>query len=216
MTLLRRARTLPSTRGLQKKEEAKVRQALQRNGYTEKAIARAGRAVEKSIRRGPRQEPDTQPSGFVTLPYIAGVTERLARILRSRNVCVTEKPHRTLRSQVVHPKNPVDSMDKRGAVYKVECGDCDAKYIGETKRTARVRISEHQRALRLDQPEKSAVAEHALQTLHDINWTGVEVIAHEEQYWKRRVKEAIAIQKNQASMNRDNGLDIPPQYIAIL
>lgn len=219
MSLMYRAATLPSTPELQSAERERVRAALHKNGYPPRVLTEASRTVRQNLRRHPNDDQDTTSApaaGFVCLPYVAGVTERLARILRSQNIRVTEKPLQKIRNHLVHPKNAVDPLDRRGAVYKVKCVDCGAKYVGETKRTTRTRIEEHKRALRLDQPEKSAMAEHALTTGHDVDWAGVEVVDREDHWLKRRWKEAIAIKTHGASLNRDQGLILPPQYSGII
>ena len=45
-----------------------------------------------------------------------------------------------------------EDEDTRGKaeriVYKVPCGECDAVYVGETKRTLKVRLSEHRQAVK--------------------------------------------------------------------
>ena len=48
--------------------------------------------------------------------------------------------------------------------------------IGETKRTLETRMKEHHAAARLEQLEKSAVAEHAWLDGHTIDWSDVRIL----------------------------------------
>ncbi len=52
---------------------------------------------------------------------------------------------------VAHPfimKPQPDLLNHPGVIYRIPCLDCDCSYIGETGRTLRVRLSEHQRCCR--------------------------------------------------------------------
>ena len=56
---------------------------------------------------------------------------------------------------------------KRSGVYRVKCQDnCPAAYIGQSKRAIGVRMKEHLRCTRNNEPEKSTVADHLLAELH--------------------------------------------------
>ena len=213
-TLLHRAWTLPSTQEKKIEEVRKVRTALKNNGYPDRVVSKVNRAVRQKIRRGRPSGHETAPEvkGWVTLPYVSGTSERLARVLTAFGVKVAQKPVKKLRDMLVHPKDPLDKMKKQGTVYQLECADCGARYVGETGRDLATRIQEHKRAVRLLQPEKSAVAEHVLSTHHEIKWTEVVVVSQEKTWRQRRWKEAIAIKSSGATLNRDDGLILPGQY----
>ena len=51
--------------------------------------------------------------------------------------------------------------DMKGVVYRVKCKDCEDEYIGETLRSMKVRMKEHERHMRFGRIDESAVAEHA-------------------------------------------------------
>ena len=74
---------------------------------------------------------------MVVLPYVRGVSEELARIYKKRQITSAMKPHSTLRTLLVHPKDKTDP--KEG----VDCAGCPKKYVGETKRKLKVRVKEH-------------------------------------------------------------------------
>jgi hypothetical protein len=50
-------------------------------------------------------------------------------------------------------------------VYRIPC-ECGRVCIGQTGRSADTRLKEHQRHIRLDHPDKSAVAEHSSDQEH--------------------------------------------------
>ena len=60
-----------------------------------------------------------------------------------------------------------DRFNRSQIVYKASCWDCDAFYIGKTKRRLYDRESEHFKAL-TQIGHASAVAEHSISTSHNI------------------------------------------------
>jgi hypothetical protein len=54
-------------------------------------------------------------------------------------------------------------------VYRIPC-ECGKVYIGQTGRSIEARFKEYMRHIRLDQPEESAVAQHSINTGHQIDF----------------------------------------------
>jgi hypothetical protein len=92
-------------------------------------------------------------------------------------------------------------------VYRIPC-ECGKVYIGQTGRSIEARCKEHMRHIRLDQPEKSAVAEHSINTGHQIDFNSVSVLDTASGYMDRLVKEAIEIRLNHKNFNRDSGFTL--------
>jgi hypothetical protein len=65
------------------------------------------------------------------------------------------------------------------------------------------RRKEHMRHLRLGQPDKSAVAQHALETGHRIEYNNTCRLARTKGYMDRIIKEAIEIKLHPDNVNRD-------------
>ena len=74
------------------------------------------------------------------------------------------KPQSTLKQQLMRVKQKMPEEKKKEVVYQVPCKDCPKVYIGETKRTLKIRISEHKQAVKKGD-EKNGIAVHA----HNIN-----------------------------------------------
>jgi hypothetical protein len=64
------------------------------------------------------------------------------------------------------------------------------------------------RHIRLDQPEKSAVAEHSINAGHQIDFNNVLVLDRASGYMDRLVKEAIQIRLNHKNFNTDSGFTL--------
>ena len=101
-------------------------------------------------------------------------------------------------------KDPIDPMLKKW-VYSIPCS-CDEEYIGETGRSIKTRLKEHSVDIKHERTKNSAVAEHSKKTNHYICMEKAKVLALEEHYNKRRIREVLEIEKQQKKINRDDGL----------
>ena len=69
----------------------------------------------------------TSVTTATTIPYIKGTSE-------AYNIRVAHKPITTLRHLLTNVKDKDEPNNRQGAIYKIECSDCQASYIGETDR----------------------------------------------------------------------------------
>ena len=83
--------------------------------------------------------------GMVVVPYVKGLSEAFARILKSHGIATANRTHRTLRNFVVHPKDKVKEKKKTEVIYRVPCKNCSSSYVGETGRKFGLRIKEHKK-----------------------------------------------------------------------
>ena len=61
-------------------------------------------------------------NGFVELPYVQGVSEKIGRILKQQEVKVAYKPKKTINSLFPRSKERDDSdRQKSRIVYKINC-----------------------------------------------------------------------------------------------
>ena len=49
----------------------------------------------------------------------------------------------TLKKFIHRGKDRLEHFSKQGVVYKIECLDCGANYVGQTKRRLQTRINEY-------------------------------------------------------------------------
>ena len=91
--------------------------------------------------------------------------------------------------------------------YGIPCS-CGKVYIGETGCSLQVRLKEHYADIFYGQSKTSAIAEHSQNTNHQICIEYAKVIAMEYHYNKRRIREAIEIEKHPQNINRHDGLDL--------
>jgi hypothetical protein len=98
-----------------------------------------------------------------------------------------------------------DDLDlKEPGLYRIPC-ECGEVYVGQTGRSTETRCKEHVRHIRLEQPEKSAVAEHSINSGHRIAFSSTSVLDKAAGYVDRLVKGASENRLNFNNFNRDGG-----------
>jgi hypothetical protein len=155
------------------------------------------------------KEPNTNrttKSRSFPLPYVRGVSESLAKIFRRHGVGTYFKPYNTLRQQLVNLKDKTPDEKKCGVIYQLTCEQCDKQYVGETARAFGTRLKEHQRK----KGPQTAVGEHLQNTGQNINEENNKIIAREDSFWPRKIREAIEIRIRSPTLNRDQGYNLPP------
>ena len=86
---------------------------------------------------------------------------------------------------------------------------------GESKRTLKVSMTEHKRAVKMSDPN-NGIAVHVAKSQHSIDWPGAKVVRTVHGYWEWRTMEAIEIRRSKRSMNLDKGLLLPSLWNPVL
>ncbi|XP_072048871.1 uncharacterized protein [Amphiura filiformis] len=207
-TLCDRANSIVTKEEERTQELDKVRRSLAICGYEDWSWVTARKKREPKPQS---KNQSSQPKGSVSIPYIPGLSESIQRLLRSNGIITHIKPTNTIRSVLVNTKDKTDKLDKCGVVYHIPCGDCTSSYIGESARSLRTRLVEHGKT------PSSPVNEHVSGSAHSIDWEGVKILDREENWFRRGVKEAIQIKRNESDLNRDKGRHhLPPTYDSVI
>jgi len=206
-----------------KEEEEHVAKAFSKCGYPPWTIDRVKQdIVEKSLKDEAKKAKNTKGNhkGTVVVSYVKGLSEAFARILKLHSIATANRPHRTLRNFVVHPKDKVKDEEKTELIYCVPCKNCSSSYVGETGRKFGLRIKEHKkevdsftagtqtrasRARESSVTHKSVITDHAVEDNYVIDWDKVKVVDREAQRQTRWIKEALWIRKTPMCINRDAG-----------
>jgi hypothetical protein len=106
---------------------------------------------------------DDKPTSTTYIPITA--FGRLSRMLAKHNIKSVALPPRKIFNHLPPVK---DALGLRTpGIYSIPC-ECGRVYIGQSGRSVQLRIKEHNRHIRLAQPDKSAVAEHSIDHEHII------------------------------------------------
>ena len=204
-SLTKRAKNLPSDPQKAHQQLLRVENILLSNGYPLNFIHK--NSYCENVRKDPASLDHRR---MVTIPYYPSILEKIGRIRGRFDFCVSFKPTAKIQTLLSTAKDSIEPNHRRGVVYRIPCGSCPRVYIGQTGNSFNTRLGQHRSALRLCYPQKSAVAEHAIEESHDIDWKSAKVIEKEEFYFKRLFLEAWHCKRHN-SMNRCD-LTIPAVY----
>ena len=203
---MKRAEEVTTTEDLKKKEMRHLVATLRGNGYPANMVKPMQRKKDVTPNDG---EEERKPLTTAIIPYTQGLSEQIKRVLRTYNIRTAFRSGVSLANLLTKVKDPVLPEDREGVVYKIRCL-CGDFYIGQTGRNTNTRIKEHKAACRLAKFESSAVAEHAWQDGHIIEWDQVEIVDTATATNERLVKEAIHIRlaPRGCRINREEGREL--------
>ena len=206
-TLLTRADRICASAPDRNVEKRRVTVALSSNGYPTALVKKNWHPTQH-----PTPPPELDPpKAVVVIPYVKHLSESIWRILSPLMIRTCFRPHRTLKQALVNLKDQVPLQQKAGVIYRIPCSGCPRVYVRQTGRTLAQRLKEHKLALVNGHLAQSAVAEHAAQESHDIDWEGATVMDVQQQYHRRCLLESWHIRSELNTMNRDEG-NLPPVY----
>lgn len=94
-------------------------------------------------------------------------------------------------------KDPLLKLHHSNVVYKINCLNCEALYIGQTKRKLLTRIKEHCSDINKTSDSLSVVSLHRLE-YHEFN---VSILEEEPSYKKRLIVKMLHISQQNNSIN---------------
>ena len=211
-TLTRRAQIICDSADSLRDENEHLRQIFHKNDYSDEFIDTNKYKQNKQNDECANTETKNELR-TVSLPYIRGTSETIARILKPFNIRIAHKPTRTLLHLLTNVKDKVDPKDRQGTVYRIRCNDCNGTYIGETGRTLTTRLGEHQTATDKEDLTNN-IAQHHRKTGHDINWDSATCLTHSTDKDQRLTLESWFTNLQPNPLNRSRKL--PAAYERLL
>ena len=193
-------------------ENEHLRQIFHKNNYSDNFIDtnnyKQNKQNDECVNTKTKNELTT-----VSLPYIRGTSETIARILKSFNIRIAHNPTRTLRHLLTNVKDNDDPKDRQGTVYRIRCNDCNGTYTWETGRTLTTRLGEHQTATDKEDLTNN-IAQHHRKTGHDINLDSATCLTHSTDKDQRLTLESWFTNLQPNPLNRSRKL--PAAYERLL
>jgi hypothetical protein len=136
-------------------------------------------------------KPDDKPNSVAFLPCAVPIFNRISRVLAQHITMSVSLPHKKIYSL---PRLVKDNLGLRTpGVYIIPC-ECGKVCIGQTDCCDDTGLKDHQRHIRLEHPDKSAVCEHTVDSGHRILFHDTSILATKTRHMDRIVREAIEIE----------------------
>jgi len=110
-----------------------------------------------------------------------------------------------LRNIIKAHKDPLPNLCKKNVVYKLNCNNCEATYVGQTKRQLKTRIVEHRNHIKRNTSIHSVITDHRI--ISEFDWDNVEILNVERNLNKRLISEMISIKSQRKSLNLQTDTD---------
>lgn len=176
---------------------------LRQNGYPSGMINKLLYAAEETsnTHKENRQNLSSDNILFASYPNINGLTNKLKNIFKEENVKIAVYNTKTVGNLYSKIKDPIPVPLKSNVVYQVECASCDKSYIGQTSQWVKSRMALHKSDITKNH-ERCALATHAYNMDHRVDFENVKILKTEKNYQKRLIHEMIQINKSENAMNK--------------
>ena len=136
----------------------------------------------------------------ISLPFYEEFYKKCTPVFKNYNIGTLPKIKKNLKNVIILGKDKSNKRDNTGIVYKFNCKNCPASYVGETKRALKNRISEHIN----NKNKESVVFNHKRQfnPNHEFDWEKTQILDRESNYNKRIVSEMIHINCTKNTINK--------------
>ncbi|EZA61674.1 hypothetical protein X777_10506 [Ooceraea biroi] len=153
----------------------------------------------------------------ITIPYIKNLSENIERILRGVGFKVLFTIPKKLDRMIRRGKDTLPKDKQTNVVYRINCLQCDASYVGQTKRHVETRLKEHRADVKKVVSDQSVVSKHRLTFNHEFDWSDPDVLHRDAFNRRREIAEMYFIKKQDRPVNLQKDTDsLPGVYDSII
>lgn len=131
----------------------------------------------------------------VTIPYTKDLYPFLQKILSKYGILTIPQKHKCLNNFIKRGKDFTTNSDKCHCIYIINCKNCKASYVGQSKRPLHIRIKEHKNS------RMSVFTKHSEETGHSFDWDNFQIIRQENDQGKREFAEMVYISLQEKGLN---------------
>lgn len=136
------------------------------------------------------------------IPFYKYFTPHINKLAKDLNFIPVNKISNKLNNIIRIGKDKDPIMNRCGAIYKINCIDCDACYVGQSGRKLEKRVKEHINDLK-NNNWKSALVQHNKGPNHIFDLSNIETLDFENNKSKRLFSETLNIEFfNKNTINR--------------
>lgn len=198
---------IPLSENSFKCETQRIKSIARKNGMSENIID----SLIKKHKKNKKRKDITSlsliedPPRRCSMNFYLPVHNDLNKIFSRANVLLAPNSSNNTKQLLKPTKDSVPNTHKPG-VYSAVCSECACVYIGQTRRELRIRAKEHLNCIKNNEPYRSAIAEHSINTTHEYNIDSFTLIECERLSTRLDVLESVHIHLTKTNnINRDEG-----------
>lgn len=189
-----------------------IREAAKTCGLSESILNNIKNKHEKKIQNqnisALRSQKQDENFEYIAVPFYPRLTDKLSRVMKQHQIKLVYQNPGKLGDLLGSTKDKERREEFKSGIYQIDCGDCDAKYIGKTKRQLRIREKEHRAAI--NKPcLKSAIGEHCRDNDHQIG--SISLLKESSEPYKLDAYESLYLsrKKNENLLNEQRFGNLP-------
>jgi len=148
-------------------------------------------------------------NSWFVIPYFSSYSEKFREVVSISDMRVAYYGVNKLKNIIKAHKDPLTNLCKKNVIYKLNCNNCEATYVGQTKRQLKTRIIEHRNYIKRNTSTHSVIIDHRIISDHDFDWDNVEILDVERNLNKRLIFEMI----NNKSQNKGLNLQTDTTFL---
>lgn len=186
-------------------EKREIIEMLKTNGYPKRLTnILISKYCQKSKHSTLNNNNNNTSNVYFSIPYIEGVSEKIARLLRPHIDGATIAFKNRQRLEVIYSKlkDKIENENRSNIVYQIECLNCDNKqYIGNTSQMLKGRIAGHKSDCNHQYRDKCVVVAHSMDHNHRFDFENVKILTEENKEYKRNLLEELYIKSSETCIN---------------
>lgn len=137
---------------------------------------------------------------LLSLPYIPETFEKVSNNLKQFGIQTVPQINNNLSNIIRRGKDRQEKNEQTNIVYRIDCKDCNASYVGESKRTLGTRVKEHIANMKKEN-KKFVINEHTKNCKHKFDFENTRILDRESNWRKRLISEMVNIKLQDNSIN---------------
>ncbi|KAL6418590.1 hypothetical protein ACFW04_011984 [Cataglyphis niger] len=122
------------------------------------------------------RESSTDKPFYIALPFVEGLSDDIGRLFKNMGFTVVYNISKKLNSLIKRGKDGLPISNRTEIVYKINCKNCSASYIDQTKRHLSTRVKEHFNNIKMHASNLSVISKHKLEFDHDFDWSAPDIL----------------------------------------
>jgi len=106
-------------------------------------------------------------TNYCAIPYKKNFSKKISKSIINSGLKIVFTCNNKLNSFIKTNKDDLSLTQKCNVVYKISCSECNASYVGQTKRQLNTRIKEHRQNINKKPELLSVISDHIINTGHN-------------------------------------------------